>query len=167
MTAARAPDAPEVYAGGRRRPPAAAEAPPTPARWHGNVRGPVGAFSVRRRRARRLLARARAEGDPLLVEGVLRTEAQLHTAFEPHAAVASWSGDELTVDVSTQAVAHVADEIAKRFHLSRRAGAGAGRTRRRRVRREAATGTGDGRRHLARPRGGGAGAGRASTGWRS
>ena len=76
-------------------------------------------FSVRRRRARRLLARARAEGDPLLVEGVLRTEAQLHTAFEPHAAVARWSGNELTVDVSTQAVAHLADEIAKRFHLSR------------------------------------------------
>ncbi len=38
MTAARAPDAPAVYASGRRRPPAAAEGPPTPARWHGNVR---------------------------------------------------------------------------------------------------------------------------------
>ena len=120
MTAARTHDAPEVYAGGRRRPPTATEAPPTPARWHGNVRGPVGMLSVRRRQARRLLARARAEGDPLLVEGVLRTEAQLHTAFEPHAAVARWSGNELTVDVSTQAVAHVADEIAKRFHLSRK-----------------------------------------------
>jgi xanthine dehydrogenase YagR molybdenum-binding subunit len=118
MTAARAPDAPEIYAGGRRRPPAAAEGPPTPARWDGNVRGPVGMLSVRRRRARRLLARARAGGDPLLVEGVFRAEAQLHAAFEPHAAVARWSGDELTVDVSTQAVAHVADQIAKRFDLS-------------------------------------------------
>ena len=118
MAAARAAGAPEVYAGGRRRPPAAAEGPPMPARWHGNVHGPVGTFSVRRRRARRLVARARASGDPLLVEGVFRTEAQLHTAFEPHAAVARWSGDELVVDVSTQAVAHVADQIAKRFDLS-------------------------------------------------
>jgi xanthine dehydrogenase YagR molybdenum-binding subunit len=92
----------------------------TPARWHGNVRGPVGTLSVRRRRARRLVARARTGGDPLLVEGVFRAEAQLHTAFEPHAAVARWSGDELTVDVSTQAVAHIADQIAKRFHLSPR-----------------------------------------------
>ena len=50
MAAARATGAPEVYASGRRRPPAAAEGAPTPALWHGNVRGPVGALSVRRRR---------------------------------------------------------------------------------------------------------------------
>jgi xanthine dehydrogenase YagR molybdenum-binding subunit len=118
MPAARAAGAPEVYAAGRRQPPPASEGLPAPARWRGNVRGPVGALSVRRGRVRRLLARARAGGDPLLVEGLFRAEAQLHTAFEPHAAVARWSGDELTVEVSTQAVAHVDDQIARRFDLS-------------------------------------------------
>jgi xanthine dehydrogenase YagR molybdenum-binding subunit len=118
MPAARAAGAPEVYAVGRRRPPPAAEGLPAPARWRGNVRGPVATLSVRRRRVRRLVTRARAGGDPLLVEGLFRAEAQLHTAFEPHAAVAWWSGDELTVEVSTQAVTHLADEIAKRFGLA-------------------------------------------------
>jgi xanthine dehydrogenase YagR molybdenum-binding subunit len=117
-SAARATGAPEVYGDGKRRPPAAGEGPPAPAPWHGNVRGPIGAFSVRRRRTSRLLAGARAAGDPLLVEGVFRTGAQLHTAFEPHAAVARWVGDDLVVDASTQAVAHLAAAIAKRFGLS-------------------------------------------------
>ena len=117
MAAARADGAPTVYATGSRRPPPAGERRPNPAPWRGNLHGPVGAFSTRRRVVRRLVRRARAAGDPLLVEGVFRAEAQQHTAFEPHAAVARWGGDSLEVYVSTQGVSHLAREIAKRFRL--------------------------------------------------
>lgn len=116
MEAARAEEAPHVYTGPRRRPPNAAEGPLFPARWRGNLRGPS-SFSRRARTARRLVAEARASGDPLLVEGQWRTEAQLHTAFEPHACVARWEGDSLHVHVSTQAAAAVADELAEHFGL--------------------------------------------------
>jgi xanthine dehydrogenase YagR molybdenum-binding subunit len=119
LAAAEAPGAAEVYPAGPRKPPNAGEGMATRARWRGNVRGPVAAFSLRRRRARRLLAAARQAGDPLLVEAEFRTEAQLHTAFEPHAAVAEWVGGELTVHVSTQAVDHLAGDIAKHVGLAR------------------------------------------------
>jgi xanthine dehydrogenase YagR molybdenum-binding subunit len=117
MAAARADDAPQVYADGPRKPPNAAEGPLMPAPWRGNVRGPIGSFSVGRRQAGRRLAAAREAGDPLLVEGVFTTEAQLHTAFEPHAAVARFTGDRLEVHLSTQAVGHVAAQVADRFDL--------------------------------------------------
>ena len=116
--AARAEGAPAVYPGLRKRPPAASEAPLAPARWHGNLRGPVGAFSRRPRRARRLIAAARKSGDPLLVEGRWRTAPQVHTTLEPHACVARWEGQELDVHVSTQAAASVAHQIAERFGLA-------------------------------------------------
>ena len=117
MAAARAPGAPEVYGKGRRRAPNASEGPLFPMPWHGNVRGPTASFSTGRRKVRRRLARARSAADPLLVEGVFRTEPQSHTAFEPHAAVARYAGDTLEVHVSTQAVGAVARAIAERFRL--------------------------------------------------
>ena len=40
-----------------------------------------------------------------------------HTSLEPHAAVARFDGDRLTVHVSTQAVFHVMELIAKRYKL--------------------------------------------------
>jgi xanthine dehydrogenase YagR molybdenum-binding subunit len=119
LDAATAPDAPHVYQRGRRKPPSAGEGPPSPAPWRGNVHGPVGLFSTGRRALRRRLAAARAARDPLLVEAVFTTEAQSHTAFEPHAATARFIGDTLEVHVSTQAVAHLAAEIAKHFSMAR------------------------------------------------
>ncbi|HYM04251.1 MAG TPA: molybdopterin cofactor-binding domain-containing protein, partial [Stellaceae bacterium] len=60
---------------------------------------------------------ARAAKDPLLVEGTFRTATQQHTSFEPHAAVARFDGGHLTVHVSTQAVSHMKELIAKRYKL--------------------------------------------------
>jgi xanthine dehydrogenase YagR molybdenum-binding subunit len=117
LAEATADDAPEVYGEGKRKPPNAAEGAPFPAPWRRNVRGPLSSFSVGRRAARRRLAAARDSGDPLLVEGVFVTEAQLHTAFEPHAANARFVGETLEVHVSTQAVAALAEELAKHFDL--------------------------------------------------
>lgn len=49
------------------------------------------------------------------VEVVVETPGHLQTALEPHAAVAEWQGDELTVWHSTQAMFDVRRGLAKRF----------------------------------------------------
>jgi xanthine dehydrogenase YagR molybdenum-binding subunit len=116
--AARSEGAPAVYPGLRKKPPAASEVPLAPARWHGNLRGPVGLFSRRPRKARRLVASPHKSGDGLFVEGRWRTAAQVHTTLEPHACVARWEGQELHVHVSTQAAVSVAHQIAERFGLA-------------------------------------------------
>src|SRR5204863_483249 len=54
---------------------------------------------------------------PLLVEGTFRTGTQSHACLEPHAAVARFDGDQLTVHASTQSVFHLMELIAKRFKL--------------------------------------------------
>jgi xanthine dehydrogenase YagR molybdenum-binding subunit len=63
------------------------------------------------------VADARAAKNPLLVEGTFRTGTQQHSCLEPHAAVARFDGDRLTVHVSTQAVFHLMELIAKRYKL--------------------------------------------------
>ncbi len=118
MDKARATGAARVYRGLWRRPPNASEGPLVPAPWRGNVRGPVCILSQRSRKARRRVADARARRSPMLIDGRWRTDAQVHTSFEPHACVARWDGDALLVHVSTQAAAYVARRIAKRFRLA-------------------------------------------------
>ena len=79
---------------------------------------PVGGILAAGRNGARAGSRRRAAAaDPLLVEGTFRTAAQSHACLEPHAAVARFDGDRLTVHVSTQAVAHADGVIAKRFKL--------------------------------------------------
>jgi xanthine dehydrogenase YagR molybdenum-binding subunit len=115
LDAARAPGAAAVYATGRRRPPSAGEGGGgMPAPWHGNVHGPAASLSVGRRKARGRLDAARAAADPRLVEAVFTTAAQIHTTLEPHATTAWFRPDgTLEVQVSTQAVAHVAADLAR------------------------------------------------------
>jgi xanthine dehydrogenase YagR molybdenum-binding subunit len=115
LDAARRPDAAIVFAGRRKNPGDVSEGVGGPAPWKRNIRGPSAAFSHRARKARSWVATARAAQDPLLVEGTFRTAAQSHACLEPHAAVARFDGDRLTVHVSTQAVAQVKQLIAKRF----------------------------------------------------
>ncbi len=120
LDAARRPEAPVVFSGSKKNAGDVAEGTGGPAPWRRNVRGPSAAFSQRAKRARRWVAAARGGGDALLVEGTFRTAAQSHTCLEPHAAIARFDGDRLTVHVSTQAVALLRDVIAKRFKLDRR-----------------------------------------------
>jgi xanthine dehydrogenase YagR molybdenum-binding subunit len=112
--AARAPGA-AIAVGSRGTLANASEGPILPVRWRGNLRGPSAAFSLRPRRARRWVREARRAADPHLVEGTFRTSVQHHTALEPHAAVARFDGDRLTLHVSTQAVSHLKSQIAKRL----------------------------------------------------
>ncbi len=118
LDAARQAGAPAVYPGWRKPAANSGEGPMFPTPWKNNVRGPTSAFSLNAAKARKLLGEAKDRRDPLLVAGTFRTEAQSHAAFEPHAATARWSGDSLTVHLSTQAVAHLAKTIAKRFSVA-------------------------------------------------
>src|SRR6202022_2788753 len=49
--------------------------------------------------------------------GIFRTGPQPHPSLEPHATVARFDGDSLTVHASTQSVFHVMELIAKRYKL--------------------------------------------------
>jgi CO/xanthine dehydrogenase Mo-binding subunit len=68
---------------------------------------------------------ARGDADAALaaaevrIELALDTPAQLQTALEPHAAVASWDGDRLTAWISTQGMFSARDELAQAFGLRR------------------------------------------------
>jgi xanthine dehydrogenase YagR molybdenum-binding subunit len=117
MDAARRAGAPTVYAGFRKKTGNVSEGPTLPAFWRNNVRGPSGGLSDKPGKARKMLEAARAAADPLLVEGTWRTQAQSHTAFEPHAAVAKFDGDHLTVYLSTQAARHNAKLMAEKYGL--------------------------------------------------
>jgi xanthine dehydrogenase YagR molybdenum-binding subunit len=118
LDAARQPDAPTVFEKSSRKKAAnASEGTVAPAAWKQNVRGPSAAFSHKAKKARSWLSEARAAQNPWLVEGTFRTGTQSHACLEPHAAVARFEGDRLTVHVSTQAVFHLMELIAKRFKL--------------------------------------------------
>jgi xanthine dehydrogenase YagR molybdenum-binding subunit len=117
LDAARAPNAPVVFSGRRKNPGNVSEGTGGPAPWKGNVRGPSAAFSHKAKKARTFVSDARSAGDPLLVEGTFRTGTQQHTCLEPHVAIARFDGDRLTLHVSTQAVFHLKELVAKRFKL--------------------------------------------------
>ena len=115
---ARRADAPVVFEKSARKKAAnVSEGGGAPAPWKGNIRGPSAAFSKKPKKVRSWVEGARAANNPLLVEGTFRTGTQQHACLEPHAAVARFDGDRLTVHVSTQAVFHVMELIAKRYKL--------------------------------------------------
>jgi xanthine dehydrogenase YagR molybdenum-binding subunit len=119
LDAARASDAPVVFEKQNRKYAGnVSEGGNTPAPWNGNVRGPTAAFSQKGKRAKAWLDDARSAGDPLMVEETFRVGTQSHACLEPHAAVAKFDGEELTVHVSTQAVHELSGKIAKRFGLA-------------------------------------------------
>lgn len=57
----------------------------------------------------------------VVVRGSFRTPSALHTAMEPHGAVAEWEGDRLTIWESTQGVFRVRDDVAAALSLPRSA----------------------------------------------
>ena len=110
MAKAREPAAPLVHdhatapAGHASGFPAAANLP-----LNGNVRGPALA-----RRGDVTEGFAQAE---IVVEGEYSTNVQTHCCLEPHAIVADWRSDGLTVYMSTQFTAGVRHELAQAFGL--------------------------------------------------
>ncbi|CCE09083.1 putative dehydrogenase [Bradyrhizobium sp. STM 3843] len=120
LDAARREDAPVVFEKkDRKRAHNLAEGGGGPASWNGNLRGPSAVFSQSGKRAKGWLAEAKAGGNPLLVEQTFRVPTQQHACLEPHAAVARFDGEQLTVHMSTQAVHDMMEKIAKRYNLPR------------------------------------------------
>jgi xanthine dehydrogenase YagR molybdenum-binding subunit len=118
LSAARQPEAPVVFPRSERKQAGdVSEGSGAPASWNNNVRGPSSAFSHKAKHARRWITEAQANSDPLLVQATFRTGTQSHTCLEPHAAVARFDGGQLTVHISTQAVFHMKELIAKRYKL--------------------------------------------------
>jgi CO/xanthine dehydrogenase Mo-binding subunit/aerobic-type carbon monoxide dehydrogenase small subunit (CoxS/CutS family) len=118
LDAARRGDAPVVFdKTNRKQAGNVAEGAGGPAPWQGNVRGPTAVFSLKPRKAKSWIERARKARDPLLFESTFRVGTQSHACLEPHAAVARFDGDRLTVHVSTQAVHDVGKAIATRYKL--------------------------------------------------
>jgi xanthine dehydrogenase YagR molybdenum-binding subunit len=120
MAAARAPDAPPVYPSRstRKEAPNSSEGPLLPTGWDGNVRGPFKLFAKHKLAARRAVAHLRAHPDDgALVDATWRTQVQCHTTLEPHACVAHWEGERLTVHHSSAAVFQIAEDIAERWRL--------------------------------------------------
>jgi xanthine dehydrogenase YagR molybdenum-binding subunit len=120
LDAARRDDAPIVFEKkDRKRAGNVSEgAGGAPVAWKGNVRGPSAVFSQHAKQAKGWLDEARQAHNPLLVEETFRVATQQHACLEPHAAVARFDGDRLTVHVSTQAVHEVMEKIAKRYRLA-------------------------------------------------
>jgi len=119
LDAARRGDAPVVFDKTNRKYAGnVSEGGGSPARWRGNVRGPSAAFSQKAKRAKAWLAAAHDRRDPLLVEETFRVATQSHACLEPHAAVARFDGDRLTLHVSTQAVSEIGEKLAKRYKLA-------------------------------------------------
>jgi xanthine dehydrogenase YagR molybdenum-binding subunit len=118
LDAARQPDAAVVFEkANRKKAGNVSEGGGAPTRWQGNVRGPSAAFSYKVKKVRSWIDEARKANNPLLVEATFRAGTQAHACLEPHAAVARFDGDQLTVHVSTQGVFHVMEDIAKRYKL--------------------------------------------------
>jgi len=118
LDAARQPGAALVFdKSSRKQAGDVSEGAPAPAAWKHNVRGPSAAFSNKAKKARSVVDAARAAQNPWLVEATFHTATQSHACLEPHAAVARFDGDQLTVHVSTQAVFHLMQLIAKRYKL--------------------------------------------------
>jgi xanthine dehydrogenase YagR molybdenum-binding subunit len=107
--------APSVFPGPTEQPATAGGGGATPGLpQRGNVRGPDTGrmFGLPRGNA----AKALAEAD-VVVEAEYRTQVQTHVPMEPHAMVADWRDDGLTIYASTQFTASVRDEAADLFEL--------------------------------------------------
>lgn len=118
LDAARRDDAPVVFdRANRKKAGNVSEAAGGPAPWKQNVRGPTSVFAKRAKKARNWVSEARQANNALLFEGTFRTGTQQHSCLEPHAAVARFDGDKLTVHASSQWVFHLKEQIAKRFKL--------------------------------------------------
>jgi xanthine dehydrogenase YagR molybdenum-binding subunit len=118
LDAGRKHDAPLVFdKASRKKAGNVSEAAGGPAPWKQNVRGPTAVFSKRAKKAHKWVSEARQANSRLLVEATFRTSTQQHACLEPHAAVARFDGDRLTVHASIQQVFHLKEQIAKRYKL--------------------------------------------------
>lgn len=115
------PDAPDVWGDAPSEAPSAGEGVNLPGKWISkNVRkGRLNMGGLRPSKARDIAHKARITPNQTLYEASFQNGIQVHTALEPHCAVAHWTSDStLTVYLSTQAVSAAPHSIAKKFGLN-------------------------------------------------
>ena len=114
MDEARRPEAPLVFKGAGQQTGAGGAAPGMP--QVGNVRGPSTNSFYGGPRGNVDQGFREAE---VIVEGEFCTQVQTHCCLEPHAVVADWRADGLTLYISTQDTAGVRKDVAAAFGLPR------------------------------------------------
>lgn len=115
---ARAAGAPRVYPTKKegKAAPSAAEGPVLAGAWDGNLRGPISSSMLAKpKKGQKAVNDAQESGT--LSAATYRLPVQVHTALEPHAAVARWDGPALEVWASTQSCSDLAEDLAERFDV--------------------------------------------------
>ena len=119
LEAAMAPDAVEIWQNAQDEAASAAEGLTLPGSWQGNVRrSRINMGGLSPARAHRAFAQTRQKGGHT-IEAQYINGIQVHTALEPHCAVAHWpNATHLELYISTQGVAGTHQEVAKHFDLA-------------------------------------------------
>ena len=113
-------DAPNVWDGAKKDIPTAAEGAKFPYTWEsknvGFIKGSV--FTSKQRvKANKLINNSLSQ--KYLAKHVFSNLKQVHTALEPHSAVAHWKQDDsLVLHISSQGILAVKEEIEKEFNLA-------------------------------------------------
>lgn len=116
--AAMAEGVPQIWAGQTGAAPNAGEGPIIPGTWYGNLRKSLlNTGGLNPARARQTFADNQANGGHTFAAR-FSNRPQIHTALEPHGALARWTGErQVEVYLSTQGVRAMAPEIAHHFDL--------------------------------------------------
>src|SRR3954454_14144773 len=81
-------------------------------------RGFVPNTAIRPGRSQRGDFKGNVDNAPTRVQQIYRTPTEHHNPMEPHATIAMWSGDKLTVYDATQGVSNTAQNLAELFQLA-------------------------------------------------
>lgn len=110
------PDAPAIF-DELEKVPTAAEYIPRPGTLEGNVRITKGRERTNPAKTEAMFKELE-QGDGFIYEATYTNGLQIHTALEPHCAVAHWvAPDQLTVYMSTQTVTLMRKDLANRYDL--------------------------------------------------
>ncbi|HSH03819.1 MAG TPA: molybdopterin-dependent oxidoreductase [Anaerolineae bacterium] len=118
IDAALAPTAPNIWADDKKSAPIASEGMSIPGSWDQNLRtSRFNLGGLNPKQARKTLNQLKNQGG-YTFSASFNNGLQIHTALEPHCAVAHWESDtKLTVYISTQSITLMQHELAKQFNL--------------------------------------------------
>lgn len=118
IEAGMATNMPEIWAGARKFAPTASEGLTQPGTWQGNARrAMLNVGGLNPKRAHKVIAQTAQEGG-FVVEQAYTNGLQIHTALEPHCAVAHWPSEgKVEAYLSTQAIVGSRHAIAEKFKL--------------------------------------------------
>ena len=118
LEAAMTADAPEIWQNAQSEAPSAGEGLTLPGTWDGNIRRTrINMGGLNPTRAHRAVKQIQQKNG-LVFSEQYHNGIQIHTALEPHCAVAHWQDEShLDLYISTQGVAGIRQDVAKHFDL--------------------------------------------------